>query len=86
MTVWALPYDKRHCSPLTHRHKAIGTISLRVTGNFVVQAWDLPELVERVRTVVVEHAMVMAWSQPDVPIDHINLCLPCTFFMLRSVR
>lgn len=57
-----------------------------MTGSSVVQAWDLPELVERVRAVVVEHAMAMAWSQPDVPIDHINLCLPCTFFMLRSVR
>ncbi len=54
--------------------------------SFVVQAWDLSELVERVRTAVVQHAMAMVWAQPDVPIDHINLYLPCTFFMLRSVR
>ena len=51
-----------------------------------VQAWDLPELVERTRKAVVEHAARVELEQPDTPIDHINLYLPCTFFMLRTIR
>lgn len=51
-----------------------------------MQAWDLPELIGRTRRAVVDHAARLMLEQPDRPIDHINLYLPCTFFMLRSIR
>ena len=51
-----------------------------------MQAWELPELIERTRIVVVEHAMRLTLERPDEAINHINLYLPCTFFMLRSIR
>ena len=51
-----------------------------------LQAWDLPELVERTRRAVVDHAAIMMLERPDEAVDHINLYLPCTFFMLRSIR
>ena len=35
---------------------------------------------------MIEHAARMEQEQPDTPIDHINLYLPCTFFMLRTIR
>ncbi|CAL5219417.1 g1245 [Coccomyxa viridis] len=54
-------------------------------SDIYLKAWDLPELVERTRKAVVEHAARMELEQTDAPIDHINLYLPCTFFMLRSI-
>ena len=51
-----------------------------------MQAWELPELMDRVRSAVVDHAMRLMSERPDEPLSHINLYLPCTFFMLRSIR
>ena len=41
---------------------------------------------DRVRGAIVNHAMRLMSERPDEPPSHINLYLPCTFFMLRSIR
>ena len=41
---------------------------------------------DRVRSAVMDHAMRLMSERPDEPISYINLYLPCTFFMLRSIR
>ncbi len=65
---------------------SMSIIAQRLRKWYSSQAWDLPELVERTRRAVVDHAALMVLERPDEAIDHINLYLPCTFFMLRSIR
>ena len=47
---------------------------------------DMPELIEKARLAVVGHASKLLQADPDREISYIVLDLPCTFFMLRSLR
>ena len=46
----------------------------------------MPELIEKARLAVVGHASKLLQADPDREISYIVLDLPCTFFMLRSLR
>lgn len=50
------------------------------------QNLDMVELVERVRAAVVATAAQLLLKEPDTPVDYLVVDLPCTFFMLRTVR
>lgn len=52
----------------------------------VLQNLDMPELVEKVRQAVVGHAAKLLKEDPDRDLDVLVLDLPCTFYMLRSLR
>ena len=51
-----------------------------------VQALNLPELIQMVKTAVLERATQLSLETSSIPIDHINLYLPCTSFMLCTAR
>lgn len=51
-----------------------------------LQNLDMPELIEKARVAVVDKASSILKADPDAKIDYIVLDLPCTFFMLRSLR
>lgn len=52
----------------------------------VLQNLDMPELVEKARQAVVGHAAKLLKENPDRDLEYLVLDLPCTFYMLRSVR
>ena len=52
----------------------------------IMQPRNLSDLIHHVEVEVSEHVANLVEQDPDVSIDHINLYLPCTFFMLRSIR
>ena len=52
----------------------------------LLQSLDMAELVERVRTAVVARAAQLLRKEPDAPVDYLVVDLPCTFFMLRTLR
>ena len=47
---------------------------------------DMPELIEKARIAVIGHAAKLLKADPARTIDYIVLDMPCTFFMLRSLR
>lgn len=47
---------------------------------------DMPELIEKARIAVIGHAAKLLKQDPGRTIDYIVLDMPCTFFMLRSLR
>ena len=47
---------------------------------------DMPELIEKARIAVISHAAKLLKQDPGRTIDYIVLDMPCTFFMLRSLR
>ena len=47
---------------------------------------DMPELIEKARIAVIGHAAKLLKADPSRTIDYIVLDMPCTFFMLRSLR
>lgn len=47
---------------------------------------DMPELIEKARIAVIGHAGKLLRQDPGRKIDYIVLDMPCTFFMLRSLR
>ena len=47
---------------------------------------DMPELIEKARIAVISHAGKLLREDPSRNIDYIVLDMPCTFFMLRSLR
>ena len=51
-----------------------------------LQNLDMAELVERVRAAVVARAAQLLRKEPDAPVDYLVVDLPCTFFMLRTLR
>ncbi len=51
-----------------------------------LQNLDMPELIEKARTAVIQHAMAILKENPDREVDYIVLDFPCTFFMLRALR
>ena len=51
-----------------------------------LQNLDMPELIEKARVAVIAHATALHKKDPTRAIDYIVLDLPCTFFMLRSLR
>jgi len=57
-----------------------------MTEKEIEQVSDLSVLRERAESTVLAHAVNVTASNPDISVDHINLYLPCTFFMLRSER
>ena len=57
----------------------------RLDGVYL-QNLDMPELIEKARLAVVSKASEVLKADPDSRIDYIVLDLPCTFFMLRSLR
>ena len=52
----------------------------------LLQNLDMAELVERVRAAVVARAAQLLRKEPDAPVDYLVVDLPCTFFMLRTLR
>ena len=57
-----------------------------MTEKEIEQVSDLSVLRERAESTVLAHAVNVTAGNPEVSVDHINLYLPCTFFMLRSER
>ena len=51
-----------------------------------LQNLDMPELIEKARVAVIAKASAALRANPDRNLDHVVLDLPCTFFMLRSLR
>ena len=51
-----------------------------------IQAWDLAVLKQRAKEAVLAHARKLTVQNPNIIINHINLYLPCTFFMLKTTR
>ena len=47
---------------------------------------DMPELIEKARIAVIGHAGKLLREDPGRTLDYIVLDMPCTFFMLRSLR
>ena len=47
---------------------------------------DMPELIERARRAVMDLASERLREDHDVDVSYVALDLPCTFFMLRSLR
>ena len=47
---------------------------------------DMPELIEKARVAVIGHAGKLLRANPSRSLDYIVLDMPCTFFMLRSLR
>lgn len=47
---------------------------------------DMPELIEKARLAVIGHAGKLLRADPARKLEYIVLDLPCTFFMLRSLR
>ena len=54
--------------------------------NVYLQNLDMPELIEKARVAVIGHATALLKAEPQRSIDYVVLDLPCTFFMLRSLR
>ena len=48
--------------------------------------WDLSALQQRVEEAILAHAMNLTTENPNLHVHHINLYLPCTFFMLSTKR
>ena len=46
----------------------------------------MAELVDRVRAAAVARAAQLLRTEPDIPVDYLVVDLPCTFFMLRTLR
>ena len=55
-------------------------------GGIYLQNLDMPELIEKARLAVISKAGQVLLADPDSKLDYIVLDLPCTFFMLRSLR
>ena len=51
-----------------------------------LQNLDMPELIEKARVAVIGHATALLKAEPQRNVDYVVLDLPCTFFMLRSLR
>ncbi len=51
-----------------------------------LQSLHLDDMVERVRSTTMQHAGKLLRQDPNVTIDYIVLDLPCTFFMLETLR
>ena len=47
---------------------------------------DMPELIEKARSAVIGHASKLLREDHGLDVSYIVLELPCTFFMLRSLR
>ncbi len=47
---------------------------------------EITELIEKARHTVLEHASELLRGDSKLDVPYIVLDLPCTFFMLRSVR
>lgn len=47
---------------------------------------DMPELIEKARIAVITHAGKLLQADPARKLEYIVLDMPCTFFMLRSLR
>ena len=47
---------------------------------------DMPELIEKARSAVIGHASKLLLLDHGLDVSYIVLELPCTFFMLRSLR
>jgi len=47
---------------------------------------DMPELIEKARSAVIGHASKLLREDHGLDVSYIALELPCTFFMLRSLR
>ena len=54
--------------------------------NVYLQNLDMPELIEKARVAVIGHATALLKAEPQRNVDYVVLDLPCTFFMLRSLR
>jgi hypothetical protein len=51
-----------------------------------LQNLDMPELIEKARKTVIGHAGKLLQANHELDLDYLVLDLPCTFFMLRSLR
>jgi hypothetical protein len=51
-----------------------------------MQNLDMPELIEKARQAVIGHAGKLLRQNPDKDVEYLVLDLPCTFYMMRSVR
>ena len=47
---------------------------------------DMPELIEKARSAVIGHASKLLREDHGLDVSYIVLDMPCTFFMLRSLR
>ena len=46
----------------------------------------MPELIEKARSAVIGHASKLLREDHGLDVSYVVLELPCTFFMLRSLR
>ena len=69
-----------------HRQTRLKAWTLYDAKHGLLQNLDMAELVERVRTAVVARAAQLLRKDPDAPVDYLTVDLPCTFFMLRTLR
>lgn len=46
----------------------------------------MDDLVEKMRSTVMQHARQLLLQDPNTTVDYIALDLPCTFFMLETKR
>jgi hypothetical protein len=51
-----------------------------------LQSLHLDDMVEKVRSTIMRHAAQLLRQDPNATIDYIVLDLPCTFFMLETLR
>ena len=51
-----------------------------------LQSLHLDDMVEKVRRTIMRHAGQLLRQDPNATIDYIVLDLPCTFFMLETIR
>ena len=47
---------------------------------------DMPELIEKARSAVISHASKLLREDHGLDVSYVVLDMPCTFFMLRSLR
>ncbi len=67
-------------------HPSIDSSLVTSVSDVYLQNLDMPELIEKARTAVIQHAMALLKADPDREVDYVVLDFPCTFFMLRALR
>jgi hypothetical protein len=55
-------------------------------GDVYLKNLDMPELIEKARKAVMDHTAQLLRKDPEFDVNYVVLDLPCTFFMLRSLR
>ena len=69
-----------------YQQPGIDPSSIATLGSVYLQHLDMSELVNRARQAVIERAGELLRKDPGVRVEYIVLDLPCTFFMLKTLR